>query len=245
MKTIILILLLIFSSANAEPNLPHLEQIIKIFKDKNIENISKIVEYPLKRENPISSIKTRYEFSLRFNEIFDKKIIQIIVNSDTTKDWERVGSNTMFNNGDIWLNGHGKIIAINYQSKVEKIIKKHLLSLDKTRLHNSLSEFNKPILSWKTKKFLVRIDELEDNTYRYAGWSSKNTFKDKPDIILSNGIITYDGSGGNHFFTFKNGKHIYKVDVTVLGKSENDYGRLDVFKNKKLILSEKAIQAYY
>ncbi len=241
MKTIILILLLIFSSANAEPNIPQVEKIIKIFKDKNIENISKMVEYPLKRENPISSVKTSYEFLLRFNEIFDKKIIQMIINSDITKDWSKVGANTMFNNGDIWLNSNGKIIAINYQSNEEKIIKKHLLSLEKTRLHNSLSEFSKPILSWKTKKFLVRIDELEDNKYRYAGWSSKKTFVDKPDIILSNGIITYDGSAGNHFFTFKNGKYIYKVYVTVLGKSKNDYGRLDVFKNKKLILSEKAL----
>ena len=48
---------------------------------------------------------------------------------------------------------------------------------------------------------------MEDGSYRYASWSKSKTIDQKPDLILKNGEVTYEGSARNHCYTFKNARY--------------------------------------
>jgi hypothetical protein len=64
----------------------------------------------------------------------------------------------MLNQGDIWLNENGQLIAVNSISNYEKKLIQKLVAIDKKRLHNSLSEYEKPIFKGYTKNVRFRID---------------------------------------------------------------------------------------
>jgi len=225
-----------------EENTSPVTNLIELFKNTNKIEIAKLIDYPLRRKYPIEAIKNKNEFLYRYNEIFDKELVESIIESNKLKDWEKVGSRgTMFKNGTIWLNSNGKIISINYQSKIEKIIAEHIISLQKSILHKSISDFDKPVFVWKTKKFIIRVDDMGENNYRYASWSKDKSFSEKPDIILQSGKLIYDGSAGNYLILFKNGNYTYQCNVNVLGDLKSDYGSLEVYKDKKLILQDKVL----
>lgn len=217
--------------------------LVEAFKNNNKEAISNLILYPLHRERPIPPIKNKNEFIKRFSDIFDDKIIFEIVNSDLEKDWSTVGyRGIMLKNGLLWLNSAGKMIAINYHSDVENIIRKRLIENAKRKLHYSIRQYVQPILEWETDKYHIRIDALEDNQYRYVSWAINKIQSVKPDLVLLNGEITYQGSGGNHFYTFVNGKYQYKCDVNVLGLTDTP-GSLQVYKNGKLLFTEAVVKS--
>ena len=87
---------------------------IKAFEANDIDKISSYISYPLHRESPIPPIINKNQFIKRFDEIFDDALISEIVNSDIEKDCDAVGyRGIMFENGVIWLNYSGKLIALN------------------------------------------------------------------------------------------------------------------------------------
>ncbi len=108
-------------------------EFIEVFKANDLDKISSYILYPLNRESPIPPITNKNQFIKRFNEIFDDFMISKIINSDIAKDWHAVGyRGIMFENGVIWLNHDGKLIALNYQSEAEKKLKKkHATGLEK------------------------------------------------------------------------------------------------------------------
>ena len=117
----------------------------------------------------------------------------------------------MLDNGIVWIESDGgKITAVNYQSDFEKKLKKDMIAKEKDNLHLSLKTFKSPTYKIKTKNYLIRIDKLTDYKYRYASWKINNLESSKPDLILNNGELKFEGSGGNHVITFSNGKYTYK-----------------------------------
>ena len=231
------------ANANYEINYPAIRQFIYWVETDNREALSKHVEYPLSRSYPIPSIENAEEFIERYDEIFDEKLIGMIVNSDLGEDWSGVGwRGVMLKLGDVWLHYDGELIAINYMSKFEQE-KARLLEVDRGRLHPSVRKFKRPIFEWKTKSYIIRVDKIDDGDFRYTAWSIDKQLSDKPDIVLYNGGLHHQGSGGNHNYDFKNGKYIYRVDVNRLGKySYEEYpGTLDIYKAEKLIFRESAI----
>ena len=62
-------------------------------------------------------------------------------------------------------------------------------------------------------------------------------------VALINGGITFEGSGGNHHYTFKNGRYSYVLQVTVIGCDTSPPGWLEVYKDDKLLLSDAVISA--
>jgi hypothetical protein len=73
-------------------------------------------------------VKTRAEFVKRHDEIFDKKLIEMISTSNPESDWSEVGwRGTMLFNGVLWLYD-GRLLAVNYQSRVKKAM------MDKSRI---------------------------------------------------------------------------------------------------------------
>jgi len=218
-----------------------INKLIQNFKSGNVSNIADEINYPLKRDYPIPSINNKEEFMARFGEVFDKVLIEKIVKSTPDKDWERVGwRGIMLGNGDLWLDGD-KILAVNYQSEEEKTLQLKLIQDEKLKLHPSLRNYATPVLSAKTKNYLLRIDELENGKYRYSSWGAKKDQSQEPDIVLNNGQQVPDGSGGNHFYLFRNGEYTYRFLVIVLGENDSPPGELEVNKGEKSILREPVI----
>lgn len=210
-----------------------------LFKAKNIDAISEKISYPLEREYPIPSIKDKAEFKQRFQEVFDAFLVAKIANSKI-EDWSEVGwRGIMLDNGEVWMgNSDGTITSVNYQSEFEKQRKESLIAENKEKIHPSLKTFRLPTYKIKTKNYLIRIDEMENEKYRYASWKVSDNESSKPEIVIQNGTIEFSGSGGNHVITFVNGKYTYKVYRIILGEGDSPEIRLTVEKDGKTILTQ-------
>jgi hypothetical protein len=101
-------------------------------------------------------------------------------------------------------------------------------------IHISIRNFKASIFSFKTSKFLIRIDELEDKTFRYSSWNKNSSFNDKPDLTLNNGERFYEGSGGNNYFLFKSGAYSYQIWENKVSNKTSDY-TLKVYRNEDLL----------
>jgi len=217
-----------------------INNVVALFKAKDIDKISRIIRFPLHREYPIPPIQNAKELTQRFSEVFDRILIDKIANSKIGQ-WSKVGwRGIMLDQGDLWMaNSDGIITAVNYQSEFEKKLRSDLIIREKVNLHNSLKSFESPTHKIKTKNYLVRIDELADNKYRYASWKAGEKETSKPDLILSNGKLEFEGSGGNYVITFVEGNYTYKIYRNVMGEKNSAEITLYIEKEGKVILTEE------
>lgn len=63
----------------------------------------------------------------------------------------------------------------------------------------------------KTKKFKIRIDQQPNGKYLYQSWPANAKITSKPSMIISDGQIVPDGSGGNYYYEFTNKGYTYHV----------------------------------
>jgi len=218
------------------------EKFIEVVKSNDKAKISNFIIYPLRRAYPIPSIKNKHEFIERFDEIFDSNLLKMISASNRL-EWDDVGDRgIMLGNGELWLDFNGELKAINYQSATEKNIKNKIIETDKNKLHHSLRNFVVSALKFQTKNFKIRIDVLANGKYRYAAWNISKKTTEKPDLVLINGEIIFEGSGGNHDYIFKNGIYQYKCEVNYIGYDDVDY--LLVYRDDKLILRDPVVADY-
>lgn len=242
LSKVILIFTMLYTSsvlALTDNDSSDISAIINAFKSQDINIIATLISYPLKRETPIPPINNKAEFIERFDEIFDNELIDLIANSNSDEDWSQVGwRGIMLLSGIVWLDDNGKIKSINYQTSKEKLIKNNLIVQQKQTLHSSVSVFKEPILEWKTKKFHIRIDDLGDDNYRYTSWGINRQTNEKPDLVLFKGEMVFEGSGGNHHYSFTNGQYVYRCYINVIGNSHSAPGTLNVFKGERRLLSD-------
>ena len=219
--------------------LTHIKNVIRLFQQSNIDSISSVISFPLRREYPLPDINNEREFKQRFSEIFDKTLIDKIANSKP-EQWSEVGwKGIMLDNGLVWIDSYeGKIIALNYQSNFEKKQFQKQIENERQKLHNSLKKFQRPAYKIITRNYLIRIDKLSDYKYRYASWKKGKNDSSKPDIIINNGEIEYQGSGGNHVITFTNGNYTYKIYRNIIGDDDSPDITLEVEKDGKTLLTE-------
>lgn len=98
---------------------------ISAVKTEDPETVSDYIVFPIRRPAPIPPITNKQQFIERYHEIFDKNLTSIIVNSDAEKDWSQVGyQGIMLDNGKIWLNNSGKLIAVNIKLETDDRLKK-------------------------------------------------------------------------------------------------------------------------
>ncbi len=216
-----------------------IQHTIDIFKTEDIDKIADRISFPLDRGYPIPSIKNKEEFRQRFNEVFDKYLIDKIAGSKI-EQWSEMGlSGVMLDGGIIWMSdSDGIITAVNHQSDLEKIVRKNLIEKEKENLHSSLKTFESPTYKIKTKNRLIRIDELIDRKYRYASWRIGEKDSSKPDIILVDGELGFGGSGGNQVIFFTDSISTYTVYRNVIGEENTPAILLEIQKNGKTILKE-------
>lgn len=247
MKKLIYIALILFSATtvSAQELKKEYQKFIQTFIDNvkadKKEEVAKMISYPLRRENPVPSIKNKEEFVKRYSDIFDAGLKKEIISSKIDKDWQEVGwRGIMLNSGTIWFDTDGKLKSINYESDFEKKLKAKLIASQKKKVHSSIANFKEPVYVLETSKFRIRIDDLGNQNYRYASWSIKKAMSEKPDLIISNGKWTADGSGGNSKFDFKKGNYLYECYIIVLGTSDSPPATLTIYENGKEILSQNA-----
>lgn len=217
------------------------EFFVNCIKNKDIDKLDSIISYPIQRPYPIPPISTKQELKNRYSEIFDDSLAILIVNSNIKEDWSDVGwRGIMLHNGIVWIDYDGRLITTNYTSDKEKAIEEKWIKYEKELPYPYLKDFKKPIHTIETDKFIVRVDLLENEKYRYASWSIDSDISSKPDLVLKNGEWSSDGSGGNHHFTFTNGKYSYVIYVNVLGSDETPPFNLEVSKNDKVIFNQPA-----
>ncbi|KAA1151523.1 hypothetical protein [Pseudoalteromonas fuliginea] len=192
--------------------------VIASFKTHDKPAIAAHIRYPLKRQYPLPDIKNEAEFINRFDEVFDEELVTIIGSSNINTDWGSVGwRGIMLNNGVMWVDTGGKIIGINSGTSKEQTLVKSLIEQGKQSLHLSVNTFKKPVLDWKTAKYHIRVDDLGEHNFRYAVWGINKKLSDKPSMALLNGDITFEGSGGNYHYTFKNCRYSYVLQVAIIG----------------------------
>ena len=239
----IIALLLVFKMGYTQDLKKENFEIVKTFvdciKSNDIKKLKTLIDYPLRREYPLSDIKNELEFKEQYNKIFDDSLRTIIISSNIEKDWSAVGwRGIMLNNGILWLDYDGRLISVNYQSNFERDKRNKLIDKDKKTISERLKYFEEPILIIETKKFKIRIDKLNNGKYRYASWSIDSKMSKKPDLIIKDGNWIPEGSGGNHRYEFINGDYKYNCVINVLGTEYTPPAELIVFHNDKEILKE-------
>ncbi|MDH6254395.1 hypothetical protein M2347_004122 [Chryseobacterium sp. H1D6B] len=86
----------------------------------------------------------------------------------------------------------------------------HLINSEKS-INNSVHQKLPKTVTIKTKKFKIKIDLQANGTYRYQSWASNAKSNAKPNLIIYNGELIPDGSGGNYYYEFKNKDYTYQV----------------------------------
>jgi len=247
MKSIIAMVIFILALSSvqcyASVDEKNIKKLIKAFQQEDRSLIASLITYPLKRKRPIPAIKDENELIKRFDQIFDAHIISLIGSSSYQRNWHQIGwRGISFSNGKVWINEDGKIRSISYESLTELKLRQTIIERDKASIHESIKSFDQPILIWETEKFRIRIDKLENASYRYASWSIEKQMNEKPDLIINEGALTFDGNGGNRQYVFKNGKYIYKCSVIVIGTSKSPPGLLEVVRGENILLSANVIK---
>ncbi|MCU7614029.1 hypothetical protein N0B16_06230 [Chryseobacterium sp. GMJ5] len=73
----------------------------------------------------------------------------------------------------------------------------------------------------KTKKFKIKIDVQPNGKYLYQSWAANSKITSKPSMIISDGEIVQDGSGGNYYYEFNNNGYLYQIWRNYLTSSKN------------------------
>lgn len=225
----------------SKENIEAVSRFVKAVKSGDREMIALRVYYPLRRAYPIPPVEDKDEFLKRYNEIFDAALVRKIEASDPQKDWSIVGwRGIMLYNGDVWLDEDGQLEAVNDQSAAEVKMRDELIKKDRLSIHPSLRSYKEPVCIMETAKYRVRIDDMGEGDYRYASWPISKKMSEKPDIIIEHGTVNFDGSGGNHTYTFKNNGYTYDCDVIVMGENTAPPAMLTISKGQKVILRQDA-----
>jgi hypothetical protein len=219
----------------------YIKSFIANVKSDNKGALSELVSYPLKREYPIPDVDDKGEFVKRYAEIFDAALKNEITRSNPGKDWYDMGwRGLMLNQGRIWLDVDGRLIAVNYRSKFETDLKNRLMDTQKRNLDPSIAFFQTPVCILQTAQFKIRIDNLGNNNYRYASWSIKKDMTEKPDLVINGGKLVVEGAGGNHQYEFKKGVYLYECAILVLAEKNSPPAKLTLYQGNKVILSQNA-----
>lgn len=215
----------------------------QLLKNQDWEGLSTATVYPLKRTYPIAPVSNATEFVQRHADLFDDSFRSMITNASVDSDWSVMGERgIMFKSGEIWLDTDGNLMSINHQTAAEKALNAKLIQADKDSLPVSLKEFEQPILQMKVGKFVLRIDQMKDESYRYAWWlEGALDEKHEPAEIIQNGILEFDGSGGNHSYTFESDFGKFVCSIIELGSSDSPPGELTIYRDGAVFRSFDAI----
>jgi hypothetical protein len=107
-------------------------------------------------------------------------------------------------------------------------------------LHPSLRTFDFLNGIFKTSAHTVRIDLLDDGTFRYASWQHPKDMSEKPDLVITQG--QYDVE--NDILLFYNYGYRYEVylDTSRDGSYQHEFEGIKLYKNGRFVLNEPVLE---
>jgi len=250
LRTVIVSMVMVFayimptqSSFALEPQQKQVvSKLIEAFKQNNRVAVVNMVSYPLERQAPIPAINNQNEFMQRYDEVFDRTLLNTIIRSNIHTDWDNIGwQGVILNNGIVALDPDGNITEIKHVSsfeqtflnriQAEKIAKRD--PKGRRALHRSVNEYNQALVELTTNRFHIRVDEVAQGQLRYASWALNKNTSDVPDLILNNGRML-PGSGRNQRFIFNDGTSSYELSVHSTGASAVPAALLEVYEKGQL-----------
>jgi len=92
----------------------------------------------------------------------------------------------------------------------------------------------------KTKKFKIKIDQQPNGNYLYQSWGVNGKISTKAAMIISNGSLIPDGSGGNYYYEFDNNGYTYQIWRNYLTASAKTppYTLVVIDQNGKTIVNQ-------
>ena len=192
------------------------------------------ISYPFTMPKPLLDIRNSSEMLSRFDEVFDKAMFDSIANSSFF-EWEKAGwRGFMFKQGQVWASeGDFKLFRVSTNTPSKQQALAAATKAEQKKLHPSIANYERPILSWNSERFNIRIDYMGESGYRYAVWPGDKFQSNKPDLILYNGTDKSSGSINWYSYHFKNGKYHYTVSE---GGEGSTLGHLSVDLEDKNLL---------
>jgi hypothetical protein len=189
-------------------------KIVRLIETDNAKELSKLVQYPLKRTNPLPDIHNAGEFITYYPILFDNAFKQMLKAYDDSVIFEHHNAYGLVGgsfSGEIWIDEDGKVSTVNYSSAEEQKRRHGLTEKIKKETYGSVNTWDENVVVARSEKLLIRVDRT-DKGLRYVCWGKGKTQKDPPDIVLYNGTEEAQGTQGGWTWTFKNGNWTYIVD---------------------------------
>ncbi len=231
-----------------------IEKFVNSVRKNDPHEISTFVDYPIKRNYPLPPINNAQDFIDRYDEIFDDKLKNMIIQSNIDTDWHAVGwRGIMLKEGILWLTYDGQLYVINYSSQKESDHYNNIISKQKKEIYPALSDFKTNEGIYETSTYRFRIDQLEDKHYRYASWKKDKLMSTKPDMVIHNCQHEFQGTGGDNEYICQNGDYYYVISHNVItgtppyaltvykvNKNYTSEEQLDSSENARQILNQNA-----
>jgi hypothetical protein len=191
--------LLLFTSVNGiTQTLPEgqkapISQFISQVSNSDWEALGESITYPLERNFPIPAIENKNDFIKRHSELFDDSLIAMISSSIIDSNWSDGGlRGIVMKDAGIWLDREGNLINIKYQTASERAMETELIEAERAVLPVFLQGYVRPVLQMNTEKWVIRIDQVKGQSFRFIGWIQgvRNPNRDAVEII-QNGFLQY------------------------------------------------------
>jgi hypothetical protein len=107
------------------------------------------------------------------------------------------------------------------------------------------------VLVWRTESSLLRVEDTGrvfdngDPEYRLILWDGDKEELDVPELIINDGTLHLDGSGGNYYYQFLHRDLIYRCHVIWLGTEDSPPGYFVILSDKTELLREPVLEADY
>ena len=206
------------------------------------ELVAAAMHYPMERLYPLKPIIDEKEFIEHYDEFIDTPFIESVKSSE----WERIGwRGICCGNGIMWgnIDENGEFYTYSYRlTQKGKHVWREAVDKQRERLYQGLRSFEEPVFMFSTTKYTIRVDLMQDNTYRYASWNKGHDISTKPDLIITKGELNTEGSLHLEYYSFKNGDYEYEIGPGV--RSDGYEYELTVSRKGNLLMSQQG-NVYY
>lgn len=125
-----------------------------------------------------------------------------------------------------------------YKSALQDSIIENLDS--KATESSTILDIDRNLAQGENNKFIIRVDRLSNGKLIYRSWNKPKQVNEKPDLILENGEIDKQGTGGGYHFIFANGDWKYILEDNQIAESAESTGLfIRVLKNNEEKLYSK------
>ena len=198
-------------------------------KRHDVRAVASLIQYPFGRERPLSDIKDSEEFAQDFDDYFDSANINRVLSAKA----EQIGwRGIQLARGAVWFN-NGKIVAMNLRTDAYAKKFSDAKRLEERFLYPAVRGYDHIEFECDTRNLHVRT-QYTGNDLQYFAWKKHAPLTSRPLLMLNSGKIDFQGSGGNHSLTFRNGAYMYQLWVVeICGDDCNNY--LDISKDSRTL----------